>query len=90
MVSPHWKKKNRKKKKKKRKKFYLHENVQLINFVYSKKTCIHGAELADGDIIFLFLLERIWKVQTCVNMFAIPFINCFNYLETSVPAGQER
>lgn len=70
--------------------FYLHENVQLISFVYSKMTCIHGAEFADGDLIFVFLLERIWKVQTCVNMLAIPFINNFNYLETSVPAGQER
>lgn len=39
--------------------FYLHENVQLISFVYSKMICIHGAELADGDLIFLFLLERV-------------------------------
>lgn len=39
--------------------FYLHENVQLISCVYSKMTCVHGAELADGDLIFVFLLERI-------------------------------
>lgn len=67
--------------------FHLPQNVQLKLCLYQDNPVSTGLHWMMVISFLLFLVKRICKVETCINMLAIPFINNFNCLEISVPAG---